>query len=103
MVILIAMAACLFGLAVGAVAVVGSLAVAAGATLYVGISMLFTAPMTGLYYGGIGLAAIGGFMVCLPLLYWLVHLLAQAVANFAKFIYRKIQTRGKGTNHETNV
>lgn len=102
-VILIAMAACLFGLAVGAVAVVGSLAVAAGATLYVGISMLFTAPMTGLYYGGIGLAAIGGFMVCLPLLYWLVRLLAQAVANFAKFIYRKIQTRGKGTNHETNV
>lgn len=87
------MAACLFGLVVGAVAVVGSLAVAAVTTLYVGVRMLFTAPMTGLYYGGIGLAAIGAFMVCLPLLYWLVRLLAQAIANFAKFVYHKIQAR----------
>lgn len=92
-VVLITMAACLFGLVVGAVAVVGSLAVAAVTTLYVGVRMLFTAPMTGLYYGGIGLAAIGAFMVCLPLLYWLVRLLAQAIANFAKFVYHKIQAR----------
>lgn len=95
-VVLIALAACLFGLAVGAVAIVGSLAAVAVATLYVGVCLLFTAPMTGLYYGGIGLTAIGGFMVCLPLLYWLIRLLTQAVANFAKFIYQKIQARREG-------
>ncbi|MGN1280100.1 MAG: DUF1700 domain-containing protein, partial [Limosilactobacillus sp.] len=90
---LIALAACLFGVIVGALALVGSLAVAAAATLYVGIGLLATAPLTALFYGGIGLSAIGGFMVCLPLLYWLVRLLVQAIANFAKFVYRKIQSR----------
>lgn len=90
---LIALAACLFGVVIGAVALVGSFAVAAVATLYIGVGLLATAPMTGLFYGGIGLSAIGGFMVCLPLLYWLVRLLAQAIANFAKFVYQKIQSR----------
>lgn len=90
---LVAMAACLFGVIVGALALVGSLAVAAVVLLYLGISLLITEPMVGLFYGGIGLAAIGGFMVCLPLVYWLIRLLAQAIANFAKYIYQKIQTR----------
>lgn len=88
---LIALAACLFGVAIGAVALVGSLAVAAVVTLYAGVGLFATAPMTGLFYGGIGLSAIGGFMVCLPLLYWLVRLLAQAIANFAKFVYGRLQ------------
>ncbi len=90
---LIALAACLFGVIIGALALVASLAVAAIAALYVGIGLIATEPLTGLFYGGIGLSAIGGFMVCLPLLYWLVRLLAQAIANFAKFVYRKIQSR----------
>ncbi|MCH3922126.1 DUF1700 domain-containing protein [Limosilactobacillus sp.] len=92
-VVLVAAAACLIGLGAGAVAVVGAFAVAACATLYAGIGLLFTAPMSGLFYLGIGLACVGAFMIFLPLLYWLVRLLAQAVANFAKFIYQKIQAR----------
>lgn len=96
--LLIAVAACLLGLVVGAIAVVASLVITAGATLYTGVALLFTDTMVGLFYAGIGLASVGVFMICLPLLYWFIRLLAQAAANFAKFLYQRIQRRKEGAD-----
>lgn len=93
---LVALAGCLLGLVVGAVGVIAALAVAAAGTLYAGIGLIVTAPMVGIFYAGIGLSLVGGFMILVPLLYWLIRLVAQAIANFAKLIYQKIQTRRGG-------
>lgn len=92
---LIVIAAVFFGIMVTAVALVVALAVTAVMTLYVGLGLLATATMTGLFYCGVGLATIGAFLVCLPLLVWLVRFLAQAVANLAKYIYRKLKAHRK--------
>lgn len=91
--VLIAVAALGFGLVVGAIGVIFGIVVGAGLSLYAGCAVILSVPFTGLFYLGIGLSLIGLCLVCLPLLYWFIRLIAQAVANLAKFLYRKIQAR----------
>lgn len=92
---LVVVAAIVFGIMVTALALVVALAVTAVMTLYVGIGLLAQAPMVGIFYVGIGLATIGAFMVCLPLMVWLIRWLAQAIANLAQSIYRKLKNHRK--------
>lgn len=93
LVLLITVAAVAFSIVVGLLGCFIGLAVAAGTTLYTGISLLSSQPFVGLFYGGIGLSLIGLFLICLPLLYWITRWLSQQVANLAKFLYRKLQER----------
>ncbi len=63
--------------------------------LIFGIGLLATNLFSGLFYLGLGVTLIGLFLVCLPLIYWLIRVIVQGIANFAKFIYAKVQARRK--------
>lgn len=82
-------------LIVGIVALIFGVAVIAIVSLYIGIGLLATNLFSGLFYLGLGLTLIGLFLVCLPLIYWLIRVIVQGIANFAKFIYAKVQARRK--------
>ena len=82
-------------LIVGIVALIFGVAVIAIVSLYIGIGLLATNLFSGLFYLGLGVTLIGLFLVCLPLIYWLIRVIVQGIANFAKFIYAKVQARRK--------
>ena len=82
-------------LIVGIVALIFGVAVIAIVSLYIGIGLIATNLFSGLFYLGLGVTLIGLFLVCLPLIYWLIRVIVQGIANFAKFIYAKVQARRK--------
>ena len=82
-------------LIVGIVALIFGVAVIAIVSLYIGIGLLATNLFSGLFYLGLGVTLIGLFLVCLPLIYWLIRVIVQGIAYFAKFIYAKVQARRK--------
>ncbi|MBB1080405.1 DUF1700 domain-containing protein [Limosilactobacillus sp. STM2_1] len=91
--VLIGIGAAALGLIIGIIAMIGSIAVIAVVALYAGVTLLIVEPFSGLFYLGIGLTLIGLFLICVPLSYWLIRLIAQGIANFAKFLYNRIQAR----------
>ena len=91
--LLIAALGVAIGIIVGLLGVIVGLLVTAGAMLYLGFGLLVAAPMTGIFYLGIGLAVLGGFLIFIPLGYWIIRLLAQGIANLSKFLYQKLQGR----------
>jgi uncharacterized membrane protein len=93
LVVLVTVAMLALGLVVGAISALAGIVVGAVMSLYAGCAVILSAPFTGLFYLGIGLSLFGLFFVCLPLLYWFIRLIAQGIANLAKFLYRKIQAR----------
>jgi uncharacterized membrane protein len=93
LVVLITAAAVALGLVAGAIGAIVGIAAGAVMSLYAGCAVILSAPFTGLFYLGIGLSLFGLAFVCLPLLYWFIRLIAQGIANLAKFLYRKIQAR----------
>ena len=93
--LLLAVGGVALGLIVGMIALIFGVATVAIVSLYVGIGLIATKLFSGLFYFGLGLALIGLFLVCLPLIYWLIKVIIQGIANFAKFIYAKVQTRRK--------
>ncbi|WP_225437143.1 hypothetical protein [Limosilactobacillus reuteri] len=84
-----------FGLIAGIIVLIFGVAVVAIVSLYVGIGLITTNLFSGLFYLGLGVTLIGLFLVCLPLIYWLIRVIVQGIANFAKFIYAKVQARRK--------
>lgn len=84
-----------FGLIAGIIVLIFGVAAVAIISLYVGIGLIATNLFSGLFYFGLGLTLIGLFLVCLPLIYWLIRVIVQGIANFAKFIYAKVQARRK--------
>ncbi|RMX24737.1 DUF1700 domain-containing protein [Limosilactobacillus reuteri] len=82
-------------LIVGIVALIFGVAAIAIVSIYIGIGLIATNLFSGLFYFGLGLTLIGLFLVCLPLIYWLIRVIVQGIANFAKFIYAKVQARRK--------
>ena len=71
------------------------------ASLYVGIVMLFSSFTTGLFYLGCGLMGLGAVLISFPLLYWIFRAIIQGIANFAKFLYKKIyKNRRQGGNEK---
>ena len=93
--VLLAAGGIALSLIVGIVALIFGVAVIAIVSLYIGIGLLATNLFSGLFYLGLGLTLIGLFLVCLPLIYWLIRVIVQGIANFAKFIYAKVQARRK--------
>lgn len=91
--ILIAALGVVVGITIGLLGVIVGLLVTAGAMLYLGFGLLVAAPMTGIFYLGIGLAVLGGFLIFIPLGYWIIRLLAQGIANLSKFLYQKLRGR----------
>lgn len=92
--VLIGAAGLALGLIAGLLAIVLSVGVIAAVSIYAGAGLLFTTEFfAGLFYLGLGLTMIGLFLVCLPLVYWLIRLIIQGIANFAKFLYAKVQAR----------
>ena len=84
-----------FGLIAGIIVLIFGVAAVAIISLYVGIGLIATNLFSGLFYFGLGLTLIGLFLICLPLIYWLIRVIVQGIANFAKFIYAKVQARRK--------
>lgn len=82
-------------LIVGIVALIFGVAAIAIVSLYIGVGLIATNLFSGLFYFGLGVTLIGLFLVCLPLIYWLIRVIVQGIANFAKFIYAKVQARRK--------
>ena len=82
-------------LIVGIVALIFGVAAIAIVSIYIGIGLIATNLFSGLFYFGLGVTLIGLFLVCLPLIYWLIRVIVQGIANFAKFIYAKVQARRK--------
>ena len=93
LVVLIGVGVAALGLIIGIIAMIMSIAVVAVVALYAGIALMTVEPFSGLFYVGLGLTFIGLFLVCVPLSYWLIRLIAQGIANFAKFLYNKTQAR----------
>lgn len=93
LVMLIAVGAAALGIIVAIIAIIFSIAAVAVVSLYAGFGLVFATPFAGLFYIGLGLTLIGLFFVCLPLVYWLIRLIIQGIANFAKFLYSKVQAR----------
>lgn len=91
--ILIAALGAVIGIILGLLGIIVGLLVTAGAMLYMGFGLLAAAPMTGIFYLGIGLAVLGGFLLFIPVGYWIIRLLAQGIANLSKFLYQKLQQR----------
>lgn len=93
--LLLAAAGVALGLIIGIGGVVLSVATVAVVSIYAGCGLLFSTPFVGLVYLGIGLMLVGLFFVFLPLIYWFVRMIVQGIANFAKFLYAKVQARRK--------
>lgn len=91
--ILIAALGVVLGIVVGLLAIIVGLLVTAGAMLYTGFGLLLAVPMTGIFYLGLGLVVLGGFLIFIPLGYWIIRWLAQGIANLSKFLYQKLQQR----------
>ncbi|MCT3198419.1 DUF1700 domain-containing protein [Limosilactobacillus reuteri] len=95
LVLLLAAGGVALSLIVGIVALIFGVAAIAIVSIYIGIGLIATNLFSGLFYFGLGLTLIGLFLVCLPLIYWLIRVIVQGIANFAKFIYAKVQARRK--------
>lgn len=86
---------------VAALAVLCAFFVLMIASFYVGIVMLFSSFATGLFYLGCGLMGLGAVLIGFPLLYWICRAIIQGIANFAKFLYKKIyKNRRQGGNEQ---
>src|SRR5699024_3076037 len=62
-----------FGLIAGIIVLIFGVAAVAIISLYVGIGLIATDLFSGLFYFGLGLTLIGLFLICLPLIYWLIR------------------------------
>ena len=102
LVVLICALAAVFGVSVGILGTLAGLVFAAGVLLYSGIGVVVAAPMTGILYIGFGITILGILLFCIPLVYWIIRWLAQAIANLAKYIYQKLVQR-RAEKHEKNV
>ncbi|EEW53876.1 DUF1700 domain-containing protein [Limosilactobacillus antri] len=91
--ILIAALGAVIGIILGLLGIIVGLLVTAGAMLYLGVGLIAAAPMTGIFYLGLGLVVLGGFLIFIPVGYWIIRLLAQGIANLSKFLYQKLQQR----------
>ena len=101
-IVLICALAAVFGVSVGILGSLVGLIFGSGLMIYSGIGVLAAAPMTGILYAGIGVTMIGVLLLCIPVGYWIIRWLAQAIANLAKYIYQKLLQR-KAEKHEKNI
>ena len=77
-----------------------------GLLIYIGVAMLFSSWAVGLFYLGLGLLALGGLLVVIPLVYWLIRLILQGIANFSKYLYDNLSKKRKekgGSDHEEDI
>lgn len=102
LIVLICALAAVFGVSVGILGSLVGLIFGSGLMIYSGIGVLAAAPMTGILYAGIGVTMIGVLLLCIPVGYWIIRWLAQAIANLAKYIYQKLLQR-KAEKHEKNI
>lgn len=93
LIILIVALALVFGIVVSLAGLVLGLFFTAGVMIYAGIGLLTSATMTGLFYLGTGLTALGILLVCVPLGYWIIRWLVQGIANLSKYLYQKLMQR----------
>ncbi|MBD7895047.1 DUF1700 domain-containing protein [Limosilactobacillus sp. Sa3CUN2] len=100
--VLVAALAAVFGISVGILGTLLGLVFATGVLLYTGIGVIATAPMTGIFYSGAGIALLGLLLICIPIGYWVIRWLAQAIANLSKYIYQKLLQR-RTNHHEKDV
>lgn len=94
------------GLAFGAVVAICAGVVVMGALIYTGFAMLFSSWAVGLFYLGLGLLALGGLLLVIPVVYWLIRLILQGIANFSKYLYEKLSNKRKekgGSDHEEDL
>lgn len=99
LIVLICALAAVFRVSVGILGTLVGLIFSSGIMIYSGLGVIATAPMTGILYAGIGVTMIGFLLLCIPVGYWIIRWLAQAIANLAKYIYQKLLQR-KAEKHE---
>lgn len=78
--------ATILGLIIGLVAI-------GGMALYCGLGLILTHFFVGTAYLGLGLTGIGLAMILVPFLVLMTKVLCQGIANFFRFLYRKIVAR----------
>lgn len=100
--VLFAAFAAVFGIGIGILGTLVGLFFATGVLFYTGVGVIVTAPMTGIFYLGTGIAMLGFLLLCIPLGYWIIRWLTQVIANLSKYIYQKLLQR-RAQRHEKNV
>lgn len=104
--VLIGILVLLAGLVFGAGVLLCAGVVVMGLLIYIGVAMLFSSWAVGLFYLGLGLLALGGLLVVIPLVYWLIRLILQGIANFSKYLYDNLSKKRKekgGSDHEEDI
>lgn len=99
LIVLICALAAVFRVSVGILGTLVGLIFSSGVMIYSGLGVIAAAPRTGILYAGIGVTMIGFLLLCIPVGYWIIRWLAQAIANLAKYIYQKLLQR-KAEKHE---
>lgn len=84
--IVVSVAAVLFGVALSLIAVL----LAAVVSIFIGFTLLSASLWTALYYIGIGLLIIGGYMIIIPVIKWIVELIIHWLSIFFKWLYSKV-------------
>ena len=92
-ILLLLIVCAIFTIAIVAVVGLATLIVIVATSIYTGVLLLFIHWAVGVFYLGCGIAALGGLMIVLPLLYWICSVIIQMVANFARYLYRRFSKR----------
>ncbi|SEM34815.1 Uncharacterized membrane protein [Ligilactobacillus sp. WC1T17] len=61
--------------------------------LYIGFSVLLANLMAGIFYLGLGLLVLGGLMMALVLLYWIIKGVVQFTAQLSQKVYQRLVKR----------
>ena len=61
--------------------------------LYIGFSVLLANLMAGIFYLGLGLLVLGGLMMALALLYWIIKGVVQLTAQLSQKVYQRLVKR----------
>ena len=61
--------------------------------LYIGFSVLLANLMAGIFYLGLGLLVLGGLMMALALLYWIIKGVVQFTAQLSQKVYQRLVKR----------
>lgn len=107
--ILLALLASPFLLGFGGIMIavlIGILVLLAGLVFGAGVLLCAGVVVMGLFYLGLGLLALGGLLVVIPLVYWLIRLILQGIANFSKYLYDNLSKKRKekgGSDHEEDI
>lgn len=78
---------------IGIISLICGLVLVGIVCLYIGFSVLLANLMAGIFYLGLGLLVLGGLMMALALLYWIIKGVIQFTAQLSQKVYQRLVKR----------